>query len=82
MSTLTIELEDELASRLQSVSAARRVQPSEVVSESLARTLPAPPAATPSALEALADIVGCFGSDVTDLATHPRHLEGLGQWRE
>ena len=82
MSILTIELDEELAFRLQSVSAARQMKPSEIVSESLALTLPTPPPSTPSALEALSDIVGCFDSGVTDLATHPRHREGLGQWRK
>lgn len=82
MHTLTIELADDLALRLQAVSAARHVQPSEIVSESLARTLPAAPAATSSALDALQDLVACFDSGVTDLASHPRHLEGLGQWKK
>lgn len=81
MSTLTIELADDLALRLEKVSAARQVKPSQVVSESLAKTLPAPPASAPSALEALHDLVGCCDSGVTDLAKHPRHIEGFGAWR-
>ncbi len=40
MSTLTIELPDELASRLARVSAERHVAPSQVVSECLAKALP------------------------------------------
>jgi|GEM_PF-3202723 len=40
MSTLTIELADDLALHLEKVSAARQLKPSQVVSESLAKTLP------------------------------------------
>lgn len=81
MSVLTIEIADDLAMRLDLVSAARQVNPSQVVSESLAKTLPALPESSRSALEVLQDLVGCFDSGVTDLATHSRHLEGLGEWR-
>lgn len=40
MSTLTIQLPDDLASRLERVSAERHVAPSQVVSECLAKGLP------------------------------------------
>lgn len=40
MSTLTIQLPDELASRLERVSAERHVAPSQVVSECLVKGLP------------------------------------------
>ena len=61
MSTLTIEIADDLALRLEKVSAARHVKPSQVISESLAKTLPAP-----AALETLHDPVGCFDSGASD----------------
>lgn len=39
MSTLTIEMSDELAARLEAVSAAQKVRPAEWASEAVARAL-------------------------------------------
>ena len=40
MSTLTIELSNELAARLEAVSAAQKVRPAEWAKEAVARALP------------------------------------------
>lgn len=48
MSTLTIELPDDLASRLEQVSVQRHVAPSQVVSECLTKALPPPGARQPT----------------------------------
>ncbi len=40
MSTLTIELSNELAARLEAVSAAQKVRPAEWATEAVARALP------------------------------------------
>jgi hypothetical protein len=88
MSTLTIELPDGLAARLAAASQQQHVPPARIVQEALEQTLPVttarssgPPLPQPSALELLHDLVGCFDSGETDLATNPKHMEGFGQWR-
>ncbi len=84
MSTLTIELPDDLAARLEAASAQTRVPPAQLVLAALEKALPAPAPAEngePTALEALADLVGCMESGVTDRATNPKYMEGFGQWR-
>jgi hypothetical protein len=86
MSTLTIELPDDLAARLEAASVQTRVPPAQLVRAALEKALPAPAPAPvengePSALEALQDLVGCMDSGVTDRATNPKYMEGFGQWR-
>ena len=83
MSTLTIELSDEQKARLEAASAAQLLAPAQWARQAVIKALPAEssPGTQPNALDALQDMVGCFDSGVTDLATNPKHLEGLGQWR-
>ena len=84
MSTLTIELPDDLAARLEAASEQAHVPPAHLVRAALEKALPAPPPTEngePSALEALQDLVGCMDSGVTDRATNPKYMEGFGQWR-
>ena len=85
MSTLTIELPDDLAARLEAASAQTRVPPAQLVRAALEKALPAPaadrPADGPSLHERMKDFIGCFDSGVTDLATNPKYMEGFGQWR-
>lgn len=78
MSTLTIELSDDLAARLAAASAQAQVAPSLLVQEALERTLPM---ADGSLAEKMKGLIGCFDSGVDDLATNPKHMEGFGQWR-
>ena len=84
MSTLKIELSDELAARLEAVSAAEQMAPTEWAKEAVVKALPVKQAADSQqkALEVLHDLVGCFDSGVTDLATNPKCMEGFGKWRE
>jgi hypothetical protein len=85
MSTLTIELPDDLAARLEAASAQTHVPPAQFVRATLEKALPAPapgsPANGPTLYEQMKDFIGCIDSGVTDLATNPKHMEGFGQWR-
>lgn len=85
MSTLTVELPDDLAARLEAASAQAHVPPAQLVRAALEKSLPAPvpeaPAEGPSLHERMKDFIGCIDSGVTDLATNPKHMKGFGQWR-
>lgn len=82
MSTLTIELPDDLVARLEAASEQAHLPPAQFVRAALEKALPAPAGnGEPSALEALHDLVGCMDSGVTDCATNPKYMEGFGQWR-
>jgi hypothetical protein len=85
MSTLTIELPDDLAARLAAASEQAHVPPAHLVRAALEKALPAPaadwPADGPSLHERMKDFIGCMDSGVTDLATNPKYMEGFGQWR-
>ena len=85
MSTLTIELPDDLAARLEAASAQAHVPPAQLVRAALEKSLPVPapdfPADGPTLHERMKDFIGCIDSGVTDLATNPKHMEGFGQWR-
>ena len=76
VSTLTIELPDDLAARLEAASA-------QLVRVALEKARPASgfPAEGPSAYDLMKDGFGCVSSGVRDLATNPKHLEGFGQWQ-
>ena len=85
VSTLTIELPDDLAARLEAASAQTHVPPAQLVRAVLEKALAAPaadwPADGPSLYERMKDFIGCIESGVTDLATNPKYMEGFGQWR-
>jgi hypothetical protein len=85
MSTLTIELPDDLAARLEAASEQTHVPPPQLVRAALEKALPAPapdsPPNGPSAFDLMKDGFGCVRSGVRDLATNPKHLEDFGQWR-
>ena len=84
MSTLTLELDDSLATRLQSASADRHIAPEQFVRETIERALsedPDPDQSGPSLRDLMGDAIGCVDSGIGDLATNPKHLEGFGQWR-
>ena len=85
MSTLTIELPDDLAARLAAASAQAHLPPAQLVRDALEKLLPVPlPNGTadgPTLHDRMKDFIGCIDSGVTDLATNPKHLEGFGQWR-
>ena len=84
MSTLTIELPDDLAARLEAASAQKHVPPAQFVRAALEKALPSPGAEAadrPTLHEQMKDFIGCIDSGVTDLATNPKYMEGFGQWR-
>ena len=86
MSTLTIELSDDLAARLAAASEHQHMPPAQIVQEALEKTLPEPlPEASadePSLYDLMKDGFGCVSSGVRDLATNPKHMEGFGQCRK
>jgi len=85
MSTLTIELSDELAARLATASERQQVPPAQIVQEALEKSLPDPPVAPlpgePSLYDAMKDGFGCVSSGVGDLSTNRKHMEGYGRSR-
>ena len=84
MSTLTLELNDSLATRLQSASAKRHIAPEQFVRETIERALQEGlelDENSPSLRELMGNAIGCMDSGIGDLATNPKHLEGFGQWR-
>ena len=81
MSTLTIELPEELRERLEAASARRTVPPAQVVLD-LIKTLPDKPAENTielSAYDLMKDDLGCVDSGLGDLSTNPKYLEGYGR---
>ena len=86
MSTLTIELPDDLAARLEAASAHAHLPPEQFARAALEKALPAPapefPTDGPSAYDLMKDGFGCVSSGVPDLATNPKHMEGFGQCRK
>jgi len=86
MSTLTIELPDDLAARLKAASEQAHIPPSQFARAALERALPAPPpefpADGPSAYDLMKDGFGCVSSGIGDLSTNPKHMEGYGRSRQ
>jgi hypothetical protein len=83
MSTLTIEIADDLAARLAAASERERVPASRIVVEALEKALTSQPADLPagkSLYDAMVEVgaLGCIDSGTGDLSTNPRHLEGYG----
>jgi hypothetical protein len=86
MSTLTLQLSDSLARRLEAASAARHIPPDELAREALESALASHATEFgddgPSLYDVMQDAVGCVASGAGDLATNPKHMEGFGQWRK
>jgi len=86
MSTLTIELSEELAARLEAASAQAQVPPAQFARATLEKALPAPPpefpADGPSAYDLMKDGFGCVSTGIGDLSTNPKHMEGYGRSRQ
>lgn len=85
MSTLILELSDELAARLEAESLEKHVPPAKLATQALEKMLRVPAAEPseegPSLHEQMKDFIGCIDSGVTDMATNPKYMEGFGQWR-
>jgi predicted transcriptional regulator len=80
MTTLTLKVPDELAQKLAAVSARKRVSKSKIVREALIVVLRREKA-RPSLYDRMKNGLGCIDSGSKDLATNPKHLQGMGQWR-
>ena len=84
VSTLTIELPDDLAARLAAASEEKQVPPSQIVQKALEHALPAATAGFPpgmSAYDLMKDGFGCVGSGLGDLSTNKKYMEGYGRSR-
>lgn len=79
MTTISLKIPDELVSRLDSIARSRRTSRSALFREALEEKLEAATGeATPSLFERSADLCGSGSSNLGDLASNPRHLEGFG----
>jgi len=73
--TLTLKLSDAEAAKLDLISSRKRIPKSRYVRK-LINTALKNERDEPSLYDLMKDAVG-----VTDLATNPKHLKGLGKWR-
>jgi hypothetical protein len=83
MSTVVVELPDDIAARLAAASKERHVSASDVVREALEKTLPDLPADfqedTRPLYDRMKDAIGCIDSGISDLATNKKYMEGYGR---
>lgn len=87
MSTLTIELNDELAARLAAASERKHIPPARIVEEALERSLPETVRELPpgkSLYDVMMEVgaIGCIKSGIGDLSTNKRHMEGYSRSRK
>jgi predicted transcriptional regulator len=87
MSTLTIELSDDIAARLAAASEREHVPPAQIVQAALEKALPAPEEEKPAGrtlYDAMkeAGAIGCISTGIGDLSTNKRHMEGYGRSRK
>ena len=79
MTTLSLKLPASLAARLESRAEAYGKPKSALVREFIERGLEDVATRAPSVHDLAADKCGIGRSDRRDLATHPKHLDDLGQ---
>jgi predicted DNA-binding protein len=79
MKTVTMKMPEELALRLERQAKRLGVSKSEVLRQSLERTFDEGGVDELSAHDLMREGCGCVDGGVTDLATNPKHLEGLGR---
>lgn len=77
----TIEVPDDLYRRAKAEAALRGRRVKDLVEEGLRLVLEKPPASPKRATlaELMESARGIMSSDVPDLATNPRHMEGFGR---
>ena len=73
MKTLTVRLPEKLMADLQRESRLLRTSVSDVVRERLRGVAPAGPDNSSSALETIADLIGCVKGLPADLSAHKKH---------
>lgn len=82
MTSLTIKLSTGLKSQLEAAARLRGRSVSAEVREAVEHRLRRGRRThKPSLYERTKYLCGCFDSGVKDLATNPKYLEGLGEWK-
>jgi metal-responsive CopG/Arc/MetJ family transcriptional regulator len=79
MITLTLKVPQELAQKLEAVSAQKRVPKSKYVRDVLSTALNKEKQG-PSLHDLMKSAIGCFDGP-SDLSTNPKYLKGYGKWR-
>ncbi len=79
MKTISLKVPEQLDRRIRAVARARRVSASHLIRNVLEQGLPATDPESESAFDRMSDGFGILSSGVPDLATDPRHLDGLGE---
>lgn len=77
MTTLSLELPDDLAARLGRLARERGVSRSLIVREAIAELLGRQPGERAPA-QLARDLVGSLRGGPADLSTHPDHVDGFG----
>jgi hypothetical protein len=79
MGTLTVKLSVQLEQTLEAAASREGISKSEIVRRALsAYSGKAESHSEISALDKLADLVGCFEGGPDDLSSNPEHLRGFG----
>lgn len=79
MTTISLKIPDELASKLDATARAKHVSRSALFREALEEKLQADSAITkPTLLDQCGDLCGSGDSGLGDLASNPEHLKGFG----
>jgi hypothetical protein len=82
MASLTIKLPPGLKTELEAAARLRGRSASAIVREAVEQRLRKSHRIQKASLyERTRHLCGCFDSGVTDLATNPKYLEGLGGWK-
>jgi hypothetical protein len=79
MQTISLKLPDQLLAELNKTAKARRVTKSQLVRESLEKTLRPQPKGEISVLDLVRDLAGSVKGLPTDLLDNPKYMEGFGE---
>jgi hypothetical protein len=81
MAMLTLDLPSELIARLETEARHKQISTATLIQETLEQTFPEQPGTDSgpvSVYDLTQEFCGCMNSGLGDLASNPRHLEGLG----
>jgi len=79
MTTISLKIPDELASKLDATARAQYTSRSALFREALEEKLAAlTKSSTPSLFDLSSDLCGASQSNFDDLGSNPRHLDGFG----
>lgn len=79
MKSVSLKISEQLDRRIRAAAKSRRVSVSRLIREILERGLPDGDSGAESAFNRMLGGIGVFSSGVSDLATNPCHLDGLGE---